>query len=90
MGHYAKGNETAFVNFMENWWTSDWSHKRIYDNWWLGPIDGLISKAGVYDNAPCTDTINDLQKTWPEGFKRTTILGATNLIDGKFVTYNNT
>lgn len=90
MGQFAKGNETAFVDYMQEWWTKDWSHKRIYDNWLLGPLEGLISKSGVYDNAPCTDTINDLLKDFPEGFKRTTIIGATNLINGKFATFNNT
>ena len=90
MAHYAKGNETAFVDFMSDWWTSDWSHRRIWYDWWLGALEGLISKPGIYDNSPTTETINNLLKTWPEGFKRPMILGTTNLVNGKFITFNNT
>ena len=90
MAHYAKGNETAFVEFMSDWWTNDWSHRRIWYDWWFGAIDGLLFQDGVYDNAPTTKTINNLQKNWPEGFKRTMIIGTTNVVNGKFVTFNNT
>ena len=90
MAHFAKGNETQFVDWASDWWTNDWSHKHIWDEWWLGALEGLISKPGIYDNAPTTETINNLLKGWPEGFKRTMVIGATNLVNGKFVTFNNT
>ena len=90
MAHFPKGNETDFVNFMSDWWTNDWTHRHIWYDWWLGALEGLLSKPGLYDNKPMTETIADWEKKWPEGFKRTMILGSTNLVNGKFVTFNNT
>ena len=89
---YPVGEELAMSESMSALWknlkTSD-----IWKDWYMTPIDGLFTKAGLMDNSPMLDFVHTLvNKGGQTGgeFDRKITIGAVDFNDGTFHRFNQT
>jgi hypothetical protein len=80
------GKEKEAVEFLLENWRNIKSRRDIFDNWWFGPLWGLLFKTGIYDTAPLKRKLNSIIKD--SEIKRKFICGATNYLTGEFETWD--
>ena len=85
-GGYAPGSEAAAADALTSFWEAS-TYEDFYVDWSGGIVEGLINKSGFYDSTPLTATIQKL--TASGSFQRETVVGATDLFSGDYVTFNN-
>ena len=81
---YAIGEEEAMAKELEAAWLNASSYS-IYKNWPGGIVEGLFFESGLYNNAPLRDTLHELYKD--RTIKRHLEIGATNLLNASFTTF---
>lgn len=79
---HEKGDEQAAVDELMEIWKNA-KNIKTYQNWWFGPIQGVINKGGLYDSAPWNDFLE--KSIDGRGAKRMMTLGAVNVKTGKYV-----
>jgi predicted acylesterase/phospholipase RssA len=83
LGMHAPGDEEAAVNEILKFWLN-LEQKMVYQNWFLGFLEGLTVKSGLYNNEPYTKTMNDLVNSYKHGFLRSFCISLTDLNSGIF------
>jgi len=83
LGMHAPGDEEAAVKETLKFWLN-LEEKMVYQNWFLGFLQGLTAKSGLYDNEPYTKTMNKLVNSYNHGFLRNFIITLTDLNSGIF------
>lgn len=82
------GQEKEAADFLVNIWKNIKGHKDIYQNYWLGPLYGLLESSGIYDTSPLKDLLTNIVKD--KTLKRKFLLGATNIRSGTYDVYDET
>lgn len=80
LSSFAKGEESAAVDRMINFW-KDAADSKLYQNWWGGVITGLFSAGGIYDNSPLYDFLTKEFQTHMD-IKRDLAIGITDVLSG--------
>lgn len=80
------GQEKAAADFLVQTWKGIKGYKDIYQNYWLGPLYGLLKKSGIYDVAPLRKLLTNMLKD--KKLKRQFLLGATNIREGTYDLYH--
>jgi len=69
---------------------SFWEHAataKLYQQWWGGETEGLLSEGGLYDNGPMLEFFeNEFEGLSP---KRDVSIGLTDLLSGNYRVLNN-
>jgi len=82
MAVHEKGDEQAAIDELYDIWKNAKDIK-TYQNWWFGPIQGVVNQGGLYDSKPWDEF---LEKTIDgREPKRMMTLGAVNVESGKYV-----
>eukprot|EP00826_Nyctotherus_ovalis_P009727 TRINITY_DN12571_c0_g1_i8.p1 TRINITY_DN12571_c0_g1~~TRINITY_DN12571_c0_g1_i8.p1 ORF type:complete len:280 (-),score=56.85 TRINITY_DN12571_c0_g1_i8:320-1159(-) len=81
MGMHAPGDEQAAVKEILNFW-ENLDEDKVYQSWFLGFLQGLLTKSGLYDLEPFTDTVKDLTDSYKHGFLRKILITVTDLNSG--------
>lgn len=82
------GKEKEAADFLINVWRNIKGHKDIYENYWLGPLYGLLNKSGIYDTTPLRQLLTKIVDK--RSLKRKFFLGATNIRSGTYDTFDET
>jgi predicted patatin/cPLA2 family phospholipase len=80
------GNEEEAVNFLLDHWRNIKGKSDIYQNWWLGPLYGLLYKNSLYDTSPTKKLLAEIIST--STLKRQFVIGATDVESGAFTTWD--
>jgi len=79
---HEKGNEQEMIDELYGIW-KDAKNIKTYQNWWFGPVQGVINKGGLYDSKPWDEYV---EKTiGGRGAKRNMTIGAVNVETGEYV-----
>jgi len=83
---HPKGEEQEMIDELYGIWKNAKDIK-TYQNWWFGPIQGVINKGGLYDSTPWDEY---LEKTIDgRGSQRKMTLGAVNVETGEYLDITN-
>lgn len=80
------GKESDAADYILNVWRNIQGKSDIFQNWMLGPLEGLFLKSGIYDTSPLKDLLKHL--TNEKTLKRKFIVGSTNIANGTFQTWD--
>jgi predicted acylesterase/phospholipase RssA len=80
------GNESNAADFLVQTWRDIKGKRDIYQNWMLGPLEGMFFKTGLYDTSPLRKKIQSVVKD--NDLKRKFVCGATNFETGSFDTWD--
>jgi hypothetical protein len=69
MAMYPPGQEELAAAKLTDFWMNA-QDNTFFDWWTFGYLEGLLSRGGLYDNAPYLETLKKLASQYPEGFKR--------------------
>ncbi len=83
---FSPGDEKAGSDFLVNTWRSIKGSKDIYQNWFAGPLEGLVFKTGLFDTTPLRNIIKETVKD--QTLKRKFVCGATNFDNGFYDTWD--
>lgn len=81
LGMHAPGDEQAAVNEILDFW-QNLEEKKVYKNWFLGFLQGVTAKSGLYDTEPYTKTISELINKYNHNFLRKFSITLTDLNSG--------
>lgn len=80
------GKEKEAADFILNTWREIKSRNTIYQNYWLGPLYGLIYKSGLYDTAPLKKFLKS--HIQDRKIQKKIIIGSTNIENGTYITWD--
>lgn len=83
---FAVGDEKSAIDFTLNRWRNIKGKGDIYQNWWLGPLEGLFFKTGIYDTTPLDTFLHGIMDN--STLKRSFIIGATSILNGTYHTWD--
>jgi len=83
VAQFPMGQEKQMADFLVNVWLS-LNNSAVYVNWPGGLVEGLIYEYGIFNNAPCKET---LKYYYNKGFRRNITVGATNYNDATTVQF---
>jgi predicted patatin/cPLA2 family phospholipase len=88
MSRFKKGEEKQAIEFILKLWRDVKSWKDIYKRWPLWMLDPFIRKSGLYDTAPMKVFLKNAIQD--KNIERKIIIGAVNLVDGVYKTWDET
>lgn len=66
---------------MASFWKAA-TNSTLYQSWWGGLAEGLLTEGGLYDNSPMSDFFSDQFKGLD--LQRDIFIGLTDLLSGNF------
>lgn len=81
---YPPGEDQAAIDILNEFW-SGLTESKIFKHWTLGYVQGIFSKAGLYDTSPFAETIAAFGKKFTGTFQRRISIGMTDLNEGGFL-----
>ncbi len=80
------GKEKEAANFLLNTWREIKNRKTIYQNYWLGPLYGLLYKSGLYDTSPLEKFL--IKNIQGKKIQKKIVIGSTNIENDTYVTWD--
>ena len=85
---YAVGDEVNATEKGADLW-HNLHTKDVWQDWYLTPLDGLLFKAGMVDNSPLLEFLQNMIAPFDDFGRRITV-GTVNINDGKFNRFDQT
>lgn len=76
---------------MSEWLSETWANLHtsdVYVEWPGGLVWGLLEKSSIFDNRPLYQLLTDIFKTFPEGVRRTSIVGTVDINDAEYLRWD--
>jgi predicted patatin/cPLA2 family phospholipase len=83
---FSIGSERAAAEFLLNYWREIKGKSSIFENWMFGPLQGLLTKTGIYSTEPLHKLLQTLIAG--ESIKRKIIIGSTDISNGTYKTWD--
>jgi predicted acylesterase/phospholipase RssA len=82
LASYELGKEKDAAEFLKSIWKNLKGNTDIYQNWWLGPLYGLLYKNSIYDTTPLRNLLDKIVSK--SDIKRKFVIGTTNIKTGAY------
>jgi len=83
---FGKGNEVEAAKKLVAFWQAT-AHAKLYQSWWGGLAEGLLTEGGLYDNSPMLAFFNTEFKGL--SLERALFIGLTDVLSGSFTVLSN-
>lgn len=84
MAQQPKGSEQAAAQAMEKFWL-DAANNKLYQDWFGGPVTGLLYNGGLYDDTPMKTFLS--KEITSAQMQRDVSIGIVDALQGEYVDF---